>query len=65
VEFQDSALINSNVSSISHSEIHDSYEIHDSSSIKQLLQASPHMQQTLSQLIDVMNVPVTSYLRHM
>jgi len=26
---------------------------------------SPHMQQTLSQLINVMNVTVTSYLRHM
>jgi len=31
---------------------------------QRLLQASPHMQQTLSQLINVVNVTVTSYLRH-
>jgi len=31
---------------------------------QRLLQASPHMQQTLSQLINVMKVTVTSYLRH-
>ena len=30
-----------------------------------LLEASPHMQQTLSQLINVMNATVASYLRHM
>jgi len=30
-----------------------------------LHQASPHMQQTLSQLINLMNVAVTSYLRIM
>jgi len=29
-----------------------------------LLQASPHMQQTLSLLINLMNVTVTPYLRH-
>ena len=28
------------------------------------LEASPHTQQTLSQLINVMNVTVTSHLRH-
>jgi len=32
---------------------------------ERLLVASPHMQQTLSQLINVVNVTVTSYLRHM
>jgi len=32
---------------------------------QRLLQASPHMQQTLSQLITVMSVTVRSYLRHM
>jgi len=31
---------------------------------QRLLQASPLMQQTRSQLINVMNVTVTSYLRH-
>jgi len=30
-----------------------------------LLQASPRMQQTLAQLINIMKVTVTSYLRHM
>ena len=32
---------------------------------QQLLEASPHMQQMLSQLINVMNVTVMSYLHHM
>jgi len=32
---------------------------------QRLLQASPHMQQTLSLLINLMNLTVTSYLRHM
>jgi len=32
---------------------------------QRLLQASPHMQQMLSQLINIMNVTVTSYLRQM
>jgi len=32
---------------------------------QQQLEASPHMQQTLSQLTNVMNVTVTSYLHHM
>jgi len=32
---------------------------------QQQLQASPHMQPTPSQFINVMNVTVTSYLRHM
>jgi len=32
---------------------------------QRLLEASPHMQQTLSQLINAMNVTVTSYLRRM
>jgi len=32
---------------------------------QRLLQASPPMQQTQSQLINDMNVTVTSYLRHM
>jgi len=32
---------------------------------QRLLQASPHMQQTLTQLINVVNVTVTSYLHNM
>jgi len=32
---------------------------------QRLLQALPHMQQMLLQLINAMNVTVTSYLRHM
>jgi len=32
---------------------------------QRLLEASPHMQQTLSHLINVMDVTVTSHLRHM
>jgi len=32
---------------------------------QRLLNASPHMQQTLSQLINALNVTVTSYLRYM
>jgi len=32
---------------------------------QRLLEASLHMQQTLSQLTNFMKVPVTSYLRHM
>ena len=31
---------------------------------QRLLEASPHMQQTLLQVINVMKVTVTSYLRH-
>jgi len=31
---------------------------------QRLLQALPHMQQTLPQIINVMNVTVTLYLRH-